>query len=424
MTIPPGGTRGAALGQAGPLPNVYGQRGGHNIYLIDGVKVTDEYFNNLVISPSVDAIQEFKIQKTMYPAEFGGKASALVNVVTKSGANAFHGSALFFGRQRDVRQPNYFDDPASADTRRCARTSSASTSAGRSRAIGRSSSSATKASGSAGRRRRLFSVPTAALRSGDFSGLPPICDPLTRTAAGVHAVCRQPDSGRTASARSPRRCWPRCRCRRAAGLVQNLLGVEDELNPMNQFSLRVDHRLGASDHLYGRVTHVPRARHAAVRHELAERGARPGLRADRDHRQRERRARPHAYVRIELAERSALRLSQRARRPGEPEPRRRTSRAVRPAGRHAGLRATWAIRRCRSAACSAPSAIRPRSSRATTAATSCYDNVMLDRGDHHLKFGGYLFHLRFNPVNPTNARGNFTFNGQWTGNAFADFLLG
>ena len=49
---------------------------------------------------------------------------------------------------------------------------------------------------------------------------------------------------------------------------------------------------------------------------------------------------------------------------------------------------------------------------------------MLERGSHHVKFGGYLFRLAFNPVNPTNARGNFTFNGQWTGNAFADFLLG
>src|SRR5262249_3601551 len=48
-----------------------------------------------------------------------------------------------------------------------------------------------------------------------------------------------------------------------------------------------------------------------------------------------------------------------------------------------------------------------------------YDNLMFDRGSHHLKFGGYFFHLSFNPVNPTNARGNFTFNGQWTGNAFA-----
>ena len=73
VVVPPGGTRGAALEQAGSLPAVAGQRSGHNIYLLDGVKVTDELFNNLVISPSVDAIQEFKIQKTMYPAEFGEK---------------------------------------------------------------------------------------------------------------------------------------------------------------------------------------------------------------------------------------------------------------------------------------------------------------------------------------------------------------
>ena len=111
VAIPPGGTRGAALGQAGSLPAVYGQRSGHNIYLLDGVKVTDEYFNNLVVSPSIDAIQEFKIQKTMYPAEFGGKASALINVVTKSGGNAFHGGALAFGRSDKLDARNYFDDP-------------------------------------------------------------------------------------------------------------------------------------------------------------------------------------------------------------------------------------------------------------------------------------------------------------------------
>jgi hypothetical protein len=53
-----------------------------------------------------------------------------------------------------------------------------------------------------------------------------------------------------------------------------------------------------------------------------------------------------------------------------------------------------------------------------------YDNVLVDRGTHRLKFGGYLFRLEFNPVNPNAARGAFTFNGQWTGNPFADFLLG
>ena len=60
VVVPPGGTRGAALQQAGALFSVAGQRSGHNIYLLDGVKVTDEYFNNMVVSLSPDAIEEFQ----------------------------------------------------------------------------------------------------------------------------------------------------------------------------------------------------------------------------------------------------------------------------------------------------------------------------------------------------------------------------
>ena len=48
----------------------------------------------------------------MYPAEFGGKASALINVVTKSGSNAFHGGAVEFFRSDKLDARNYFDDPA------------------------------------------------------------------------------------------------------------------------------------------------------------------------------------------------------------------------------------------------------------------------------------------------------------------------
>ena len=103
VVIPPGGTRGEALQQAGPLPNVGGQRSGHNIYLLDGAKVTDELFNNLVINPSVDSIQEFKIQKSMYPAEFGGKASALINVATKAGAQRVPWQPVRVPSQRRVR---------------------------------------------------------------------------------------------------------------------------------------------------------------------------------------------------------------------------------------------------------------------------------------------------------------------------------
>lgn len=109
--IPPGGTRGAALEQAGGLPGIEGQRNGHNVYLVDGVSVTDQYFNNLAVSPSIEAIEEFKIDKTMYPAEFGGKSSALINVVTKSGSNQLHGSALEFLRNNRFDARNFFDAP-------------------------------------------------------------------------------------------------------------------------------------------------------------------------------------------------------------------------------------------------------------------------------------------------------------------------
>ena len=173
VTIPPGGTRGAALGQAGPLPNVYGQRGGHNIYLIDGVKVTDEYFNNLVVSPSVDAIQEFTIQKTMYPAEFGGKASALINVVTKSGSNGFHGSALEFARNSHFDSHNYFDDPAKPVPTLNQHQFGVNL-GGRLKKdrsfffLSYEGQRVTKA------QTQTFSVPTAALRNGNFLGFSPI----------------------------------------------------------------------------------------------------------------------------------------------------------------------------------------------------------------------------------------------------------
>ena len=53
-----------------------------------------------------------------------------------------------------------------------------------------------------------------------------------------------------------------------------------------------------------------------------------------------------------------------------------------------------------------------------------FENITLDRGAHRLKFGAYYFHLQLRPEQPDNARGAFTYTGQFTGNAFADFLLG
>src|SRR4030095_3003216 len=53
-----------------------------------------------------------------------------------------------------------------------------------------------------------------------------------------------------------------------------------------------------------------------------------------------------------------------------------------------------------------------------------YENFTVDRGAHRLKFGAYYYHLQLQPVQADNARGASTYTGQFSCNAFADFLLG
>ena len=53
-----------------------------------------------------------------------------------------------------------------------------------------------------------------------------------------------------------------------------------------------------------------------------------------------------------------------------------------------------------------------------------FENFTWDRGKHRLKLGTYYYHLNLQPVQADNARGAFTYTGQFSGNAFSDFLLG
>ncbi|MFZ0802121.1 MAG: TonB-dependent receptor [Terriglobales bacterium] len=68
--------------------------------------------SNVYYEPSVEAVQEFKVQSNAFSAEFGSNGGTVVNMALKSGTNAYHGSAWWFG-QRDVLDANdFFSDQA------------------------------------------------------------------------------------------------------------------------------------------------------------------------------------------------------------------------------------------------------------------------------------------------------------------------
>jgi hypothetical protein len=87
--------------QGGDRANQSISAGGNRIvydyFTLDGVVNTDPNFNTYIVLPSIDALQEFKVQTGVYPAEFGHEATQ-INVLTKSGGNAFHGSLFEFVR--------------------------------------------------------------------------------------------------------------------------------------------------------------------------------------------------------------------------------------------------------------------------------------------------------------------------------------
>ena len=83
-------------------------------YNLDGGNYVDEYTNVNQPFPFPDALQEFSVQTANYSAEYGQNAGAVVNVITKSGTNSFHGDAFEFVRNPVFNAQNFFSTPATA----------------------------------------------------------------------------------------------------------------------------------------------------------------------------------------------------------------------------------------------------------------------------------------------------------------------
>jgi Carboxypeptidase regulatory-like domain len=419
VVLPPGGTRGDALQQAGPLPNVGGQRSGHNIYLLDGFKVTDELFNNLVINPSVDSIQEFKIQKSQYPAEFGGKASALINVATRTGTNAFHANVFDFGRHDRFDAHNYFA-PKDQPVPPLRQTQFGGTVGGP--IVRNSTFFFASYEGQRIRRSqtRTFSVPSAAVRAGDFLSLGPICDP---TAAGG---CVPFPQNRIPAARIDpiaAAFLSHVPLPTADAAFQNLTATGTQRNNVDQVSLRLDRRLAMADQLFARFSTFDAKDRQPFGTSTLQETLVPGF--GREVRTSARNigiSHTHVFgsrvmnelrggwLRVSGGQVSENRGVDFAAQTGLEGVTRDPRDVGYPQMSTAGLFSTMGD----------PTSFVYRRNEHF----ELYENLLLDRGAHHLKFGTYFFHLRFRPEQPDNARGAFNYTGQFTGNAFADFLLG
>ncbi len=89
--------------------SVNGGRGRSNNYTVNGGDANDQFVNLPGVQPSPDSIEEFRVLTNTFDAEFGRNSGAVVNVVTKSGTNAFHGDVYEFFRNNVLNARGFFD---------------------------------------------------------------------------------------------------------------------------------------------------------------------------------------------------------------------------------------------------------------------------------------------------------------------------
>lgn len=101
-------TKGTGL-DSGVDMSVNGNQSNSNLWTVDGVNNMDVGSNRtLLVFPSIDSIQEFRVERNSFSAEFGQAQGAVVNLITKGGSNEFHGSGFEFFRNDSLNANNLF----------------------------------------------------------------------------------------------------------------------------------------------------------------------------------------------------------------------------------------------------------------------------------------------------------------------------
>jgi len=272
------GARGAA--QTAGANNFLANGGmtGSNEILLDGIPITVCCQGQPALIPTIDTTEEFKVQTNTSPAEFGRTSGGILNIVTKSGTNRFHGTAYEFFRNEKLDAANFFVNragtnpiPGRDDRRTPLRYNQYGAAAGGPVLIPKLYNGKDKTFFFANaeivnlRRSlfRTFSVPTAQMRTGNLSeATSDIFDPATTRPnpdlAGRYL--RTPFPGRTipasrtnAVALNILKLYP---APQRAGIVNNLDSVASSRDDDKQLSFRLDHNFSERNRLFGRYSRL------------------------------------------------------------------------------------------------------------------------------------------------------------------------
>jgi hypothetical protein len=418
--------------------SISGQRREFNYFTLDGVDNTDVNFNTYIFLPSVDALEEFKVQTGVYSAEFGREASQ-VNVVTKSGTNNLHGTAFEFLRDDkfDARPYSFTAQQAAAPKAPFKWNQYGYTAGGPAWKNHLFFMSNFEGYNDRKQFQNLYNVPSAAMRSGDFSQLLAsltgvssqtgqrggiIVDPTKCTVAGTSRTC-DPFAGNLLPAnrinpiaKKLLEFYPEPNNGAAGGLVNNYLSLQDRVINKYQYTQRMDFIQNSKSNWMGRYSY---GKENQVMPDLKLNGTKLDTRVHQvalgntwtlsSTLVNEFRfgfnyffntfGRELANVRDVVSELGIPGLSRFASE-------------------------AWGIPRVSITGFSSfgDDTEGPYTNR--NKALEFTDNVAWIRGRHSFKVGGGIRYDMYNQVGNQFARGNFQFQNIATGYAFADFLLG
>jgi hypothetical protein len=240
-----------------------GVRAQLNNFLLDGVdnnsKVVDQQNSSpVVVQPSVDAVQEFKVETNNYSAQYGYSAGAVVNATIKGGTNQLHGGLFEFVRNDMFDARNFFASPT-APKPELRRNQFGGTLGGpiiKNKAFLFGSFERTiERDGIT----YVTTVPTAAMRNGDFTGQPAVYDPATTTSLGGGVYSRTAFPGNVIplnrfdpAAAKLLALFP---APTTSAAFNNYVTSPVEALTTNRFDFRHDYQLSQADNLFARYSY-------------------------------------------------------------------------------------------------------------------------------------------------------------------------